>query len=210
MRLHYIVGLLIAFATITRGENTHPGHNSLAPTTLQQEIISKAPKGWMAAYSADELVLTLPKARFLNSINPPLLPENKLWEEYAWSGDYILRVWTTQLLNKEEYGALIEARKALRDSRVTKERPYHGPFRNQTDYFVQKSLPLPLCQIGEHAVWFTANDRLGHHWVRPASAQNFKKEILALLLSKGIQYGDAQQGGADQPATAPESKSPDN
>jgi hypothetical protein len=207
MRLHYLVFLLASFTAIARGDDSFEVRSTRTPTRLQQEIISRAPDGWAVAFSEDELVLTLPRAQFLNSINHPLVSEDELWREYSWSGDYILRIWTTQSLEMEQYRILVEARKALRESRVTPERPYYGPYRNETDYFVERSLPLPLCQIGTQSVWFAANDRLGHHWVRPASAQNFRKDIVALLLSKGQKYEDAQQGVAPQSATRSESDS---
>ena len=211
MRFYHTIWLLTIFAAIAHGDDAIDVPNSRRPpTTLQQEIISKAPEGWSVAFSSDELVLTLPRARFLNSINLPLLSDDELWRERAWSGDYILRIWTTPALDKAEYQLLVEARKALRDSRVTEDRPYYGPYRSETDYFVEKSLPLPLCQIGTQSVWITANDRLGRNWVRPASAQDFKKEILAVLRAKGRQYEkEAQQASAGQPATRAESKSED-
>ena len=207
MSIVRVIVLIGTIASTAFGETTSDASGERRYVTpLQEEIISQVPDGWRVSFSSDEMVLTLPGVRFLNSINPPLVSEEELWRSHGWTGDYVIRIWTSPAIEPNEYKILVEARRALRESRVTEENPDREPWRNQLDYFVERSLPLPLCRVGSLSVWVSANDRLGHHWIRPASASEFKIKILGILKAKGQIYEEAQQGGADQPATAPESK----
>ena len=158
---------------------------------LQREILAEIPKEWIISQSRSDIILTLRGARFLNSISQPLLPEDKLWQEYAWTADYIIHICITPGLSAEEYASLVNTREALRKSQVSRKHPYTGKDESSVNYFVDSTVPLPLCRIREESVWISSNDRLGHHWVRPGEAEALKQKLIKLLLSQGEAYQPA-------------------
>lgn len=166
---------------------------------LQRAILAEIPKEWIIAQSRSDIILTLRGARFLNSISQPLLPEDKLWQEYAWTADYIIHIRITPGMSAEEYATLVNARQALRKSQVSKKHPHTGKDESSVNYFVDSTVPLPLCRIGEESVWISSNDRLGHHWVRPGEADEVKQKLIKLLLSQGEVYQPAQADRAETP-----------
>jgi len=168
-------------------EKLNPG----TPTPIQRAILATVPDNWKITRSPSVMILTLKNARFLNSINHPPAPEEKLWADYAWTADFMIEVRFTPALSQSEYDVLVEARETLRKARVGKDPFYGSQYRGEIDHFVENTIPLPLCQIGSTSVWTSCNDRLGSHWVRPAEAKELERKLVVLLATQGREYKPA-------------------
>jgi len=172
-------------------ESTVEKPNPGTPTSIQSAILATVPDNWNVTRSPSVIILTLKNARFLNSINPPLVPEDKLWADYAWTADFMIEVRFTPALSQSEYDLLVEARETLRKARVGKDPFYRGQFHGEIDNFLETTVPLPRCQIGSTSVWTSCNDRLGSHWVRPAEAKELERKLVVLLATQGREYKPA-------------------
>lgn len=193
MNFLHTIYLFAAFTgALCADEPTQVRPNPRTQTPLQRAIVAEIPAGWEIARSPSEMVLTLRNARFLNSISLPPVSEDTWWREYSWTADYVITIRITPALSQEEYTTLIKTREALRHSRMSESAASDGRKQIEIDYFVESTVPLPLCRIGTDAIWISTNDRLGQHWVRPSGADAVKQKVIKLLLAQGSQYQPAQ------------------
>lgn len=153
------------------------------PTPLEQRILEELPDGWTVSRSRGNLVLTLPKAEFVHKSDLVLSGF-----ERSWVSDYILQIRITPALSQADYEILLKARETLKASQVTEEKPDIGKFGVEHDYFISQALPLPLCRIGDDAVWLSASDRNGWHAVSPDEANELKQRLVKLFLARGEKY----------------------
>ncbi len=203
MNIRRAISLLGVSACLLHADESTVGKlNRGTPTPIQSAILATVPDNWKITKSPSVIILTLSNARFLNSINLPLAPEEKLWADYAWTADFMIEVRFAPALSQSEYDVLVEARETLRKARVAKAPFYGGQLRREIDYFVESAIPLPLCQIGSDSVWISCNDRSGSHWVRPEEAKELERKLVALLATQGREYKPTQQAapsGGEKP-----------
>ena len=195
--LRILVAILVTSVSVSAAEPERGVVNAGSVTELQKLVLAEVPEGWLISRSPDQMVLTLRGARFLNSINPPLGKLEDLWKDdhISWIADYTITIRAVHGLTQQDYEVLLAAREQLRKSRAAKIPDYTARHRLGDEYLVQSLIPLPLCRVGQSAIWISANDRNGNHWVKPEAAGNLYRRLIEVLLSKGTKYEPEKQGG---------------